>query len=393
MTTNTPIKSDFNNAQLRFNYLHGACMERMNDNDGVLSKSFFSSVSDRLDQYFQFGPDFSPFSQSNSDDSFSALDLSVKDIQSRNFGNAKIFSDNIFKYKFGINTKRYNTLNQIIGLGASNQSAVYLAQHIKSIELPKTLTWINHHSYKPNSIILASQNTDNFSNNSIRTNFMIVLYKTNTKRRSHRVLLAGYKDSDDIATALSRIPAGPTGAVGPVGPTGAAGPAGAHGAAGPTGAHGAAGPTGADGAVGPTGAHGAAGPTGAHGAAGPAGADGVTGPTGPAGLAGADGAVGPTGKKGPDGAVGPTGPAGLAGADGVTGPAGPTGKKGPDGAVGPAGLAGADGVTGPAGPAGLAGADGVTGPTGAVGPAGADGVTGPTGAVGPAGADGAAGTI
>ena len=236
--TTPPIKSDFNNAATRWNYLHGACIQRMNAKNGVLSKSFFNSVAEKLDNYFLFGPT-TPFKQSDADDSFSALDLSITDILNKKFGNAIVRFDNIFKNNFGIDTKRYKTLDDIIVLGARNQPAVTLAQYIKINELPNTLNWINKKNYKPNSIVIAAQNTNNFTNRSIRTNFMICFYKTTSGK--DRVLLAGYKDADDIATALTRIPAGPTG------PTGVQGQIGVQGPTGVQGPQGVQGPTGVQG--------------------------------------------------------------------------------------------------------------------------------------------------
>jgi hypothetical protein len=214
--TTTSIKSDFNNAATKWIFLHRACIERMNDKNGVLSNSFFNSVAENFDKYFNFGP-VVPFRKSDADDSFSALDLSIKDIINKDFGNAKLLFDNIFKIDFGINTEQYKTLDEIIKLGARNQPAVTLAEYIKRNELPNTLNWINKNNYKPNSIIIAAQNTNNFTNRSIRTNFMICFYKTTCGK--DRVLLAGYKDADDFATAsTTRPPAGPAGPAGPVGP-------------------------------------------------------------------------------------------------------------------------------------------------------------------------------
>ena len=258
MTTTTPIiKSDFNNAATKWNFLHGACIERMNAKNGVLSKSFFNSVAENFDKYFLFGP-LAPFRQSDADDSFSALDLSINDIINRDFGNAKLLFDNIFKNNFGINTERHKTLDEIIALGVVHyQQAVTLAQYIKRNELPNTLNWINKKNYKPNSIVIAAQNTNNFTNRSIRTNFMICFYKTICGK--DRVLLAGYKDADDIATTLTRIPAGPAG------PTGAQGPQGVTGATGLQG-QGHTGATGLQGPQGHTGATGLQGPQGDTGA-------------------------------------------------------------------------------------------------------------------------------
>ena len=231
MTTVT-IKSDFNNAATKWYYLHDACMKRMNAKNGVLSKCFFRSVSKMLGLYFKFGP-LAPFRQEDADDSFSALDLSIKDILNNTFGSAKLMFDNIFKNNFGINTERYKTLNDIIAFGSLNQLAVNLAKYIKGNELPTRLNWITKYNYKTNSIIVASNNTNNFTNKPIRTNFMICFYKTTSGKE--RVLVAGYKDADDIATALTRIPAGPAGPTGPQGVTGATGPQGVTGATGPQG--------------------------------------------------------------------------------------------------------------------------------------------------------------
>ena len=150
MTTTPLIRSDFNNAATKWTYIHGACIQRMNDKNGVLSKSFFNSVEDKLNNYFLFGLT-TPFKQSDADDSFSALDLSINDILNKNYGNAIVRFDNIFKNNFGIDTKRYKTLDDIIRFGVRNQPAVTLAQYITRNELPNALNWINKKNHKPNN--------------------------------------------------------------------------------------------------------------------------------------------------------------------------------------------------------------------------------------------------
>ena len=121
-------------ASAMFTLTHSMTTEEMIKTEGVLSIAFLTKMSEHLDMYTAFAPKGTPYEYSNGEDNYMAYDVSIEDIMSKKYGNAKIINDVTMKEKFNAVAKG-KTLDEIIKFYVLLSQSIILNQN---------------HPYKPN---------------------------------------------------------------------------------------------------------------------------------------------------------------------------------------------------------------------------------------------------
>ena len=108
-----PVATNSVNAQIKFNSAHGILTRILSENNGVVTKKELKQLRKTLNNYVALGPPGSKHAFNNEVSNFEMFDMSLSDYKNASIGNATLLMHAILEIEYGVDVKKYNTINDI----------------------------------------------------------------------------------------------------------------------------------------------------------------------------------------------------------------------------------------------------------------------------------------